>query len=243
MRIDGDALDAADAGGGLVSMRLRTCCCLLILSGWVAGCGDTMNGGGPGGALPYASELISFDAGEGGGYGQDKLPDVVLGPPSTTDEGGATGSVLSLGAGGSIVVGFGDRSIRDGPGDDFIVFENAFYTDFEDDGVWEELGRVSVSRDGETWHRFDCQTDPVEPEGDGPHRWPGCAGWTPTSEYDADATRMLDPEVTGGNGFDLASVGLEKVNYVRITDVQETTDLETKAGFDLDAVGVVHGTR
>lgn len=202
-------------------------------------CGEAMEGG-PGGALPYASELVSFEPGEGAGHGQEDLPGVVLGPPNGTKEGGSSSSVLSLGAGGSIVLGFGDRSITDGPGDDFIVFENAFYTEFEDDGVWEELGRVSVSRDGETWHRFPCDTEPVDPEDGGPYRWPGCAGWTPTKDYDPGSIATLDPAATGGNSFDLASVGVERVNYVRITDLTETTDLESKAGFDLDAVGVVH---
>jgi hypothetical protein len=50
----------------------------------------------------------------------------------------------------------------------------------------------------------------------------------------------LDPAVTGGNSFDLETVGLERADYVRITDLTETTDLESKAGFDLDAVGIVH---
>jgi hypothetical protein len=195
---------------------------------------------GPGGPLPYASELVSFEAGEGAGHGQEDLPEVVLGPPESTEEGGSTGNVLSLGAGGTIVLGFGDRSITDGPGDDFIVFENAFYTEFEDDGVWEELGRVSVSRDGETWRTFGCDTQPVEPEDGGPYRWPGCAGWTPTKDFDSSSIMTLDPAVTGGNSFDLETVGLERADYVRITDLTETTDLESKAGFDLDAVGIVH---
>lgn len=201
-------------------------------------CGDAMEGG-PGGPLPYASELVSFDPGEGAGHGQADLPDVVLGPPKSTEEGGSTSNVLSLGAGGSVILGFGDRSITDGPGDDFIVFENAFYTEFEDDGVWEELGRVSVSRDGETWHRFECNNEPVESD-DGPYRWPGCAGWTPTKAYDSGSTTTLDPTVTGGNSFDLSDLGLDRINYVRITDLTESTDLESKAGFDLDAVGIMH---
>ena len=55
----------------------------------------------------YASELISFEPGPGAGFGQDQLPGIVLGPPDGRgpDAGGL--DVLSLGQGGTIVLGFG----------------------------------------------------------------------------------------------------------------------------------------
>ena len=70
-------------------------------------------------------------------------------------------------------------------------------------------------------------------------RFAGCAGWTPALEYDASAVVPLDPAVTGGDAFDLADVGLSHARFVRVTDVSNA-GAEPSAGFDLDAVGVVH---
>jgi hypothetical protein len=49
----------------------------------------------------------------------------------------------------------------------------------------------------------------------------------------------LDPKLTGGNAFDLEDLGLERARYVRITDLATKATANT-AGFDLDAVGVIH---
>lgn len=180
-------------------------------------------------ALPYAKNVISYDAGEGAGHGQARLPDIVLGPPGSSTE------VLSLGHGGEIVLDFGPRVMVDGPGADFIVFENPFETPFEDDGLWEELGDVSVSNDGETWTTFEC--DPM-PSDDA--RWPGCAGWRPVQNYDPLDVQPLVPEETGGDPFDLADIGVDEARYVRIRDVSQEPNDANAAGFDLNAVGLIH---
>ena len=54
------------------------------------------------------------------------MPDIVLGPP--VGGGALAGSldVVSLGFSGEIVLCFEPNAIVDGPGADFIVFENAF---------------------------------------------------------------------------------------------------------------------
>ena len=74
----------------------------------------------------YAQELVSFEPGEGAGYGQDKLPNVVLGPPQIGEPISGSTDVLSLGVGGEIVLAFVDVNIVDGPGVDFVVWENPF---------------------------------------------------------------------------------------------------------------------
>src|SRR5262249_7712430 len=75
---------------------------------------------------PFAASLRSISIGAGGGFGRDRLPGVVLGPPY--GGGRTTGSTdtLSLGTGGSIELGFGNLVVYDGPGPDLIVFENPF---------------------------------------------------------------------------------------------------------------------
>lgn len=197
-------------------------------------------GGGDGGdeppvaatALPYASDVVSFEPGLEAGYGENKLPGVVLGPPKGAGLQAGSLDVLSLGKGGSIELAFG-QAIEDVDGPDLVVFENAFYPGGDATAVFAEVGAVSVSEDGETWLEFPCDA-----EGDGTGRFAGCAGWSPTLEYDAEAVVPLDPAVTGGDAFDLADLGLSRARFVRIVD-RSNAGASPSAGFDLDAVGVV----
>src|SRR5690349_11142712 len=87
---------------------------------------------GPGDAGdPWADRVVSFTPGPGAGFGQDKFPGVVLGPPS--GGGGMSGSldVLTLGKSGVIELEFTDFIAVDGPGVDLLVFENGFTGFFE----------------------------------------------------------------------------------------------------------------
>jgi hypothetical protein len=54
-------------------------------------------------------------------------PGIVLGPPGNATPTTGSLTVLSLGHGGSITLAFTDNEIVDGPGPDFIVFENPFF--------------------------------------------------------------------------------------------------------------------
>lgn len=184
--------------------------------------------------LPYAKTVERFTAGEGAGFGEAQLPDIVLGPPRGRGPEAGGLDVLSLGVGGEIVLGFGEKGIMDGPGPDLIVFENPFYVEGDPTMPFVELGEVAVSTDAVTWHTFACAQDEAEPG-----RYPGCAGWTPTLEYDPLVVEALDPAITGGDGFDIGELGLTEARYVRITDLSTDGDAPT-AGFDLDAVGLVH---
>ena len=59
--------------------------------------------------------------------------------------------------------------------------------------------------------------------------------------FDPFAHMNLDVEVTGGDAFDLATVGLERAKFVKIRDLSDPEDaVAPSAGFDLDAVGVIH---
>ena len=99
--------------------------------------------------------------------------------------------------------------------------------------VFAELAEVSVSEDGQTWVSFTCSAFE-----DGPP-WPGCAGWQPTLAYDATEVLPVDASITGGDGFDLADLGLSSAKFIRIVDAS-IEGAGDGAGFDLDAVALVH---
>ena len=145
-----------------------------------------------------------------------------------------TTDVLSLGCGGSIVLGFGPDGIVDRPGPDFIVFENAFVPS-SGGAPFVEPGEVSVSDDGETWTTFACIVE-------GERALEGCAGVTPVLSHPDNGIDPADPASAGGDAFDLADAGLSRARFVRIVDRTEEYYGTTmwcsppKGGFDLDAV-------
>lgn len=174
---------------------------------------------------PFAVRVVAFAPGPGAGFGQEGMPDVVLGPPAPgASEREGSLDVVSLGRGGSIVVEVG-RPIVDGDGVDLLVFENAFR--YGDGAVWSEPGQVSISVDGEAYATFTCA--PQEPAPN------GCAGFG-VVRADVDPT---DPDAAGGDGFDLADLGVAEARFVRVVDVGEGPAAGTSTGFDLDAVAVV----
>ncbi len=188
-----------------------------------------LGGGGPvacdGPGARFVTRVVELAYGPGQDHGRNAMPDVVFGPPL----GGGTlqGSldVVSLGNGGVITVAFDGNAIVDGPGPDFIVFENPFETA---GGVFAELATVAVSDDGHSWHSFPCDATEA-PYGT-------CAGHTPVLAN--GDLGPLEPESAGGDAFDLAALGLTQARYVRITD---RADLDGLDGvFDLDAVGIVN---
>ena len=202
---------------------------------------DAAADGGPTGPLlpvpdilPYAQAIVSFSPGPHAGFGADALPGIVLGAPMGLGTGGGSLDVLSLGVGGSIVLDFGGREIVDGKGADFIVFENPFWPGGDPKKVFTDLGQVSVSQDGKTWHTFAC-----DKAGDGQGHFAGCAGWRPTLVYEPLKVYPLDQTLTGGDAFDLHALSLSRVRYVRIVDLS-VAGAGNNAGFDLDAIGLVH---
>jgi hypothetical protein len=181
--------------------------------------------------LPYARSVMRFDPGEGAGFGAELLPGVVLGPPHGAGKQAGSLDVLSLGLGGEIVMAFGERTIVDGPGPDLVVFENPFFPSGDQTQVYAEPGEVAVSEDGETFVAFAC-----DPESD---LLAGCAGKTPTEKYDPLMIDPIDPDLTGGDAFDLAMLGVTRAAFVRVRD-RSADGAGNTAGFDLDAVGIIH---
>lgn len=184
----------------------------------------------------FVTKVESVMYGPCAGFGQAQLPGVVQGPPLGGGDLHGSLDVLSLGTGGQIVLSFGDNAILDGPGADFIVFENAFYAGSMQSDVFAEPGEVSVSADGTTWKTYPC-TATAAPYG-------ACAGWHPVYSTPDNGISPFDSKAAGGDAFDLADVGLAEVRFVRIVD--KTTEacamgssINTN-GFDLDAIAIVH---
>ncbi|MGZ3420662.1 MAG: hypothetical protein ACXVEE_22490 [Polyangiales bacterium] len=186
----------------------------------------------PLGPVAYATKVVSHVVGEKGGNNEDKLPDIVLGPPHGNGCCAGSLDVYSLGNGGEIVLGF-DVAIVDGPGTDFLVFENAFEIAGDPTNILAEPGEVAVSEDGETWVAFPC-TAKAYPYGT-------CAGWHPAY---ASADQPIDPahpEAAGGDPFDLAMIGVKKARFVRIRDMNaKIAAAAPTAGFDLDGIAALH---
>jgi len=171
---------------------------------------------------PFADAVVEFLPGDGAGFGQDELPEIVLGAPLGGGASGGSVDVLTLGDGGQIILEFTDRGLIDGEGVDLLVFENPF-------PGWSEPGIVGVSEDGETWHDWSCDTED--------DAYAGCAGIEAVLSHPDNCIDATDPELAGGDGFDLADLGLSRARFVRIRDAS----LVGAGGFDLDAIAVVHG--
>lgn len=169
------------------------------------------------------------------GWNHDKMPEVVLGPPKGSFD------TVSLGCEGSLTVGFVDPPLTDGPGADLIVFENPFAPSFP------EPLKVEVSDDACTWHEFPC--NPVTLQ--------GCGGVSVVKALPKSGIDPTDPEVAGGDAFDLADIGVARARFVRVTSVSreywlakeqtekwcDPSSLTTgKGGSDVDAFAFVHAS-
>jgi hypothetical protein len=144
--------------------------------------------------------------------------------------------IVCLGNGGQITLTF-DSAISDGEDYDFAVFENAISDTFL------ELAWVEVSSDGTTFYRLPNDSRTASPVA-------GFGSLDPTN-IDGLAGKYRQG---WGTPFDLADVGLSEISYVRIIDiVGDGSALDTggdviydpypntgSAGFDLEAVGVIH---
>jgi hypothetical protein len=195
-------------------------------------------------------------------YGAANLPGIVLGPPGDSPPTAGSTSVASLGNGGRAVLEFRQTVIEDGPGPDFIVFENAFFVGSvpaspgDDYQIFAEPGTVEASADGEQWFLFPfdaqalAEAAGVNIDKDLHLRLRGLAGITPT--FTGNWTVPDDPEVwdqggqggvsgAGGDAFDLATVGLSHARFVRLTDAASGNGPTGSAeGFDLDGIVVLN---
>ncbi len=185
-----------------------------------------------------ADELISFKPGTGQNAGQtsEYFPKNVFGLPSTKARyeipEASPDQICSLGFGGEIILSFHNKILRDLPGKDFTIFENAFFAP-EFPKMFREPGKVSVSKDGTTY--YDFPYDPLT--------FVGCAGITPING-DKDPFNPLE---SGGDSFDLSDIGIDSVRFIKINDIAFLLQNRKHplydavvTGFDLDAIVGLH---
>lgn len=190
---------------------------------------------------PWADAVVSVAYGPGAGFGQGAMPGVVLGPPQGGGYFAGSLDVLVLGEGGTITLAFENNSVVDEEGPDLAVYENVIYIGGNPFSRFMEVATVEASADGLNWYAFPFSEDAGFPTTD-PRRWPGYAGVNCTDPIGAP---ILPPAVPCGDGsgrfpgiggdlFDLADLGLDAVQFVRITDAP------VSGTFDLDAVAAIH---
>lgn len=180
----------------------------------------------------FATQVVSVEYGAQAGFGQSSMPAVVLGPPKGAGREAGSLDVVSLGLQGTITLGFANDGIADGPGPDFIVFENAFFAGGDASSPFAEPASVSVSDDGGSWSSFPC--DLATPPYD------GCAGVHPVFSSPDNGISPFDPSQAGGDAYDLAGLALERVRFVKITSSSLVPTASGTSGFDLDAVVVLN---
>jgi hypothetical protein len=188
---------------------------------------------------------------------QFQTPSMALGEAGNSDDNnnGFTFDIVSLGEGGSITLTF-IEPIGNGEGADFLVFENSFSDTFL------ELAWVEVSSNGVDFARFDNASLTAAPVGPfsnidttdilgyaGKYR----GGFGTPFDLEELATSLLsDPSLD-------ALVDTNRISHVRIVDISgDGTAFDSlaapvgpnpiydpypstgSAGFDLDAVAVMH---
>jgi hypothetical protein len=201
------------------------------------------------GADRFVTGVVSFNPADCTGFGQSGMPGIVEGPPVGGGTGNGSTDVVSLGSGGSIVVSFAPNAIVDGPGPDFIVFENPFWIGGNMDTPYAEPGEISVSDDGVNWTAFPCAPtlDPQASDGTGvaPPYPATCGGWQIVYSAPDNGISPVDPSVAGGLALDLAAIGVTHAQYVKIVDqtreaCPEAGPKPDTNGFDLDAIAIVN---
>lgn len=187
----------------------------------------------------FVTTVVKFTPGDCAGFGLTQMPTVVLGPPVGAGAFSGGLDVVTLGVGGELVLGFDSNAIVDGPGADFIVFENAFWAAGDPARPTAELAEVSVSDDGVTWKAFPCTVGP------GP-MYGSCAGWRPVYSAPGNGISPVDPATAGGEPYDLADIGVTSAKFVRLRDLgtvacpSNPANKSTTVGFDLDAIAIVN---
>jgi hypothetical protein len=191
----------------------------------------------------FIDSVYSYKWGSGTqtiGRDEKFFPNNIFGNPTISASkhipASAESDIVSLGFGGEIIVGNKDYYIIDKEGPDFIIFENVF-SNYAETKVFVEPAIVSVSKDGINYIEFPYNSETLE----------GLAGvhWT---NGDQDC---FDYSVSGGDAFDLSTIGIDSIRYIKIKDtskIASTLPNSNKyyspegvlSGFDLDAVALLH---
>lgn len=161
--------------------------------------------------VSHADELVQAPGDQGTGTGFGDANNAVNGVRGCGDTCGSY-DVFSLGfevdANNVLVLRWSGRRVQNGPGVDFVVFENGFFWGAGPERFMDHVV-VSVSRDGVTWVTFpyDFTAEDETAFSWDPNLWPGFAGVQPVRLHEEDnPVDPFDSELAGGDGFDLDSL-------------------------------------
>ncbi|MEE2886623.1 MAG: hypothetical protein VX951_04255 [Planctomycetota bacterium] len=206
----------------------------------------------------HATKVIAYGTNNQAGGGIFN-PNNALGAPVANNL-----AVHSLGVGGFLTLGF-NVTITDGPGADFLVFENAFAVS-AGGPIFSEALFVEVSTNGQDFARFPTRYQGPTTSG-GPYAtgwagyYSGFGGIKPSNGGKAGVDNF-DVVQAGGDSFDLADlqdhplvtagkVDLGKITQLRLVDViagiskdsaGNTIQDPTAGSADINAVSVIHHT-
>lgn len=237
-------------------MRFRVC------AAWAAGA----VGSSVACAAPFASSVLSYDAGSNPDGGATTAANALGAPTLSNSFGDITpfnpafgaNEVVSVGFGGHLAVGF-DHRVENDPlnpfGIDLLIFSNEGFVDngfpdgftgdttlFRELFAPEAAATIEVSQDGSVWHHVTTEFIDL---------WPTLA--TPGADFtkpvdtalaidDFDNSFLPDIEALydgsgGGYGIDLDDVGLDWIQYVRLSNNDDSLfAFEVDAFADVAAV-------
>lgn len=192
----------------------------------------------------HALQVVAVDT-RGGLGGGVFLPANALGAPRGGGLVQGSTHVHSLGVGGHLTVQMA-VPVRDGPGVDLLVAENAFATGGFGQ-VFGEVAFVEVSSNGVDFARFPARYR-------GPDVDPGAFGVVDLAHYEnlagtvpvlagSAAFPNADPEdivEAGGDAFDLADLRADPLVGAGLLDLQSITQVrlvDVRSGLDLDVGG------
>src|SRR5690606_32634207 len=142
-------------------------------------------------------------------------------------------ALLSLSDGDVVTITLQGVELVDGPGADFVVFENPFYAagSFFERAI--DPARVQVSPDGEVWYDYPVVEDGSRLSGlfssDARRYLSGFVGVNAVFANPETNDIPLGSPAAGGDRFDLAALGLTQARAIRIVDISGDS-----RGADLD---------
>jgi hypothetical protein len=193
-----------------------------IASGWL---GEAPAWAGTGGIVDASGAALDALTGAPGGGG------------ATTPNAAAT-DLVTVSDGGVLELHLPGVAVLDGPGADFVVYENAFYAGGDRSLRAADPATVEVSSDGTTWVAIPAVLrGGAIPSGIAIDARLFGEGYLGIEPVFANATNALGPGslAAGGDRFDIAATGLDSVRAIRIIDV--AGDGRSP---DLDALAWIH---
>ena len=208
---------------------------------------DAAPDAGPATAAAFADVVVDAPGDTGEGFTDAEL--AVNGVRGAGELASGT-DVFSLGfepdVDAHIVLRWSGRTVLNGPGADFAVFENPFE---HSGGLFIDPAIVYLSRDGASWVPFPHEylaDDPSEYDAD-PALWDGFAGLTPVLLHEEDnPVDPQDPELAGGDHFDLddlptddaeaAAISADGFSFLKIVSAPAEDNPDTGEPYVAEAI-------